>query len=109
MTEQTSYQDLSDEKLVHDVIQAERDMVTLQFQNSMSTLENTARLGVVRKQIARLKTEARAREIDQGLPKDALFDRYRKTFAKVGEVAPHEVVTSGGFLSGIVDKLTGKE
>jgi hypothetical protein len=83
--------------------------VTLQFQNSMSTLENTARLAVVRKQIARLKTEARAREIDQGLPKDTLFIQYSKTFAKTDTVAPHEVVTSGGFLSGIVDKLTGKE
>jgi len=109
MAEETAYRELSDEKLVHDTLQAERDLVALQFQNSMSNLENTARLGVVRKHIARLKTEARAREIAQGLPKNALFDRHGKSFAKGGEVAPAEVVTSGGFLSGIVDKLTGKE
>jgi len=109
MAEETPNRELSDEKLVHEVLQAERDLLALKFQNSMSTLENTARLGVVRKHIARLRTEARAREIHQGLPKNALFDRHGKTFAKAGEVAPHEVVTSGGFLSGIVDKLTGKE
>lgn len=99
---------LSDEQLVHDLLQAERDLVGLRFQHSMSTLENTAELAVARKQIARFRTEARQREIAQGLPKNGLIQQHGKSFRSTAAPSA-EAHESGGFLAGIVDKLTGKE
>jgi len=102
--------DYTDEQLVHRVLQAERELVAARFKRSMNQLENTARLRVLRREIARLRTEARARETANGLAKDALIVKHRATFGGVvtrpSGAAPAE---KGGFLSGIVDKLTGKE
>jgi large subunit ribosomal protein L29 len=104
------FTDLTDEQLAHKVIENERSLVGLKFQHSMSTLENTSRLGKLKKDIARLKTEARRRELEKGLNKDSLVQSHAKTFTKP---APEAKATTeqaaGGFLSGIVDKLTGKE
>ena len=52
------FTDLTDEQLVHKVLQVERDLVTARFKHSMNQLENTARLRVLRRDIARLQTEA---------------------------------------------------
>jgi large subunit ribosomal protein L29 len=101
--------EVTDEQLVHRVLQAERDLVAARFKHSMNQLENTSRLRVLRREIARLRTEARVRETAGGMPRNALFARHRATFGgtrPTGTAAPAE---KGGFLSGIVDKLTGKE
>jgi len=100
--------ELSDEQLAHEVLQAERQLASLQFQHAMSALENTAQLGRVRKSIARLETEARKRELEQGLAKDSLVQQHAKTIAEGEGAQVGQVDASGGFLSGIVDKLTGK-
>lgn len=105
-----SHAELSDEQLVHRVFEQERMLVQARFRHSMNQLENTAKLRDLRKEIARLKTEARTREIAQGLPKGQLIHVHRQTFsaqsAAGAEQAPEQ---KGGFLSGIVDKLSGKE
>ena len=103
--------EFSDEQIVHEVMKSERQLVTLRFQHSMSALENTATITVVRKQIARLKTEARRREIEQGLSKDSLVHVHSKTFSKADAVGGGVtgIEDGGGFLTGIVDKLTGKD
>jgi hypothetical protein len=76
----------------------------------MNQLENTARLKVLRREIAQLRTEARARELANGLAKDDLIARHRSTFAGVRPAASGAApAEKSGFLSGIVDKLTGKE
>lgn len=106
---QEQIRELSDEQLVHQVLQAQRDLVALKFQHSMSALENTAQLGEVRKYIARLKTIARQREIEQGLAKNHLIDQHRKTFTAEGAPEAPAGEEGSGFLSGIVDRLTGKE
>lgn len=104
------YKNLSDEQLAHKVIESERALVGLKFQHSMSTLENTSKLGKLKKDIARLKTEARRRETAQGLGKDSLVQSHAKSFAKSAPAAKATTEeAAGGFLSGIVDKLTGKE
>lgn len=100
--------DLTDEQLAHQVLKAERDLVALKFRLSMSQLENTSTIGNIRKQIARLKTEARQRETVQGLAKDSLIASYGKTFAK-GKGSSEGGDQSGGFLSGIVDKLSSND
>lgn len=102
-------QDLSDEQLIHRVFESERELVQARFRHSMNQLENTAKLKQLRREIAKLKTETRTREVAQGLSKGALVHTHRQSFggqAAVSEGAPEQ---KGGFLSGIVDKLSGKE
>jgi large subunit ribosomal protein L29 len=110
-----AFADLNDEQLVHKVLEIERELVRAQFKHSMNQLENTSKLRVLRHDIARLRTEARARETAAGLHKNELLARHRKTFAEKAVAASQgaaPVAASperGGFLSGIVDKLSGKE
>jgi len=102
--------DFTDEQLVHRVLQAERDLVAARFKRSMNQLENTARLRVLRREIARLRTEARVRENANGLAKNSLFSKHGTTFGRAAPSGSGAVpAEKGGFLSGIVDKLTGKE
>ena len=105
-----AFADLSDEQLVHQILTTERELVRAQFAHSQQQLENTAVLGTLRRTVARLKTETRTREAAAGLRKNALVDQYAKTFqAAVGETGGETAQEKGGFLSGIVDKLQGKE
>jgi ribosomal protein L29 len=98
--------ELTDEQLVHKVLQAERDLVGARFSHSMQQLENTSELRVLRRSIARMLTESRRRESDQGLPKNALLESYKNTFsADDGAEADVGSEEKGGFLSGIVDKI----
>lgn len=106
----TTHRDLSDEQLVHRVLEIERQLVQARFRHSANQLENTARLKVLRREIARLQTEARRREIEGGIAKGGLLRTHAKSF-QAGE-APAEAAQpeqKGGFLSGIVDRLTGKD
>lgn len=102
---------LSDEALTHRLFEVEHNLVKARFAHSMGQLENTAVLGGMRKDIARIKTEARVREVAQGLPKDSLIRAHRKTFnvpastESTGQTAEEK----GGFLQGIVDKLTSND
>jgi large subunit ribosomal protein L29 len=103
-----TFSDLSDEQLIHKALQIERDLVTARFKHSMNQLENTARLRVLRRDIARIQTEARVRELKAELPKNALLARHQASFGATRGTAPAQP-EKGGFLSGIVDKLTGKD
>jgi ribosomal protein L29 len=92
------------------VLQVERDLVAARFKHSMSQLENTSRLGVLRREIARLRTEARVRERAAGLGRNALLATHARTFGpQVSATIPAAPAEKGGFLAGIVDKLRGKE
>jgi large subunit ribosomal protein L29 len=100
--------EMSDQDLVAKVFQIERDLVAARFKHSTNQLENTARLRNLRREIARLRTEARNREISQGLGKDALLVQHRATSAvTAGESGGAEA--KGGFLAGIVDKISGND
>jgi large subunit ribosomal protein L29 len=99
--------ELSDQDLVGKVVQIERDLVVARFKHSTNQLENTASLRVLRKEIARLRTEARAREVAQGLSKDGLFAKYQGTASPT--TASDAPAVKGGFLQGIVDKISSNE
>jgi large subunit ribosomal protein L29 len=58
-----SFHDLDDRTLVDQVREAKDELFKLRFQNATGQLSNYARLGQVRRNIARLETELRAREI----------------------------------------------
>ncbi|MCB9676514.1 MAG: 50S ribosomal protein L29 [Alphaproteobacteria bacterium] len=100
--------EMSDQDLVARVVQAERDLVAARFKHSTNQLENTARLRNLRHEIARLRTEARTREIAQGLGKDALIQQHLPTTsAPAAGTGASEA--KGGFLAGIVDKISGND
>jgi large subunit ribosomal protein L29 len=55
--------DLSDSEVIDRLTESKEELFNLRFQNVTGQLENHARLGELRKDIARLNTELRAREI----------------------------------------------
>jgi large subunit ribosomal protein L29 len=55
--------DLDDASLVERLTEARAEAFNLRFQHATGQLDNSARLGQVRKTVARLLTELRAREI----------------------------------------------
>ena len=59
----TSFHDLDDGALVDQVAEAKDELFKLRFQLATGQLSNYARIGEVRRDIARLETELRAREI----------------------------------------------
>ena len=58
-----SLRDVGDSELFDRLAQAKEELFNLRFQNVTGQLDNSARLGVVRKQVARINTELREREI----------------------------------------------
>ncbi len=61
--DRTSYGDLDDGALLDQVRESKDQLFKLRFQLATGQLTNYARIGQVRKDIARLETELRAREI----------------------------------------------
>lgn len=53
----------SPEELVDDLAEAKRELFNLRFQLATGQLENTARITQVKRQVARIRTELRAREL----------------------------------------------
>ena len=104
---------LTDEQLVHEELRIERELLQARFRKATGQLDDTSQSRKMRKDVARLRTEQRSREIGQGLGTDALRNRYRGTFrptaqdASAGEGA--EKGAASGFLRGIVDKIKGKD
>jgi len=59
----TSVTDLADEDLLTQVADSKQELFNLRFQNVTGQLDNYSQLKTTRRQVARLKTELRAREI----------------------------------------------
>ena len=99
----------SDQELIHDLLDTERELIGVRMRHSMNQLENTAGLKDLRRTVARIHTEARRREIEQGLRKDTLLHTHRQSYVAGGVGEGDAGGDKGGFLSGIVDKLSGQE
>ena len=99
----------SDKELIHDLLDHERQLMADRMKHSANQLENTAGLRALRRSIARLHTEARRREIEQGLRKDTLLHTHRQTYASGAAPERPGGGDKGGFLAGIVDKLAGQD
>ena len=63
--------ELRDGELLDQLDEAKKELFNLRFQLATGQLDNTARLGHARKEVARINTELRAREIAAA---DALVD-----------------------------------
>ena len=64
MAKDETFQDLGDGELFERLDQAKEELFNLRFQNATGQLDNSSRLGVVSKDIARLNTILRQREIE---------------------------------------------
>ena len=60
---QTDFRDLDDAGLVQALADAKEELFNLRFQNATGQLDNNARIRLVRRNVARINTELRAREI----------------------------------------------
>jgi large subunit ribosomal protein L29 len=60
----TRLQDATDSDLVEAHSEAKRELLNLRFQLATGQLENSARIRQVKRQVARIRTELRAREIE---------------------------------------------
>ncbi len=63
MTKVAEFVALGDEELGHRIADARKELFNLRFQLATGQLENTARLRQVRRDIARINTVLRAKEI----------------------------------------------
>lgn len=104
----TDLSTMSDEQLVHHELNLERALVTAKFRLATNQLEDSSMVKKVRRDIARARTAGRARELEQGLNKNSLRDRYATTFTPAG-AADQDAGEGSGFLKGIVDKLDSNE
>lgn len=59
-----NFKDLSDKELQDSLAAAEKEYVQEKIQHSISPLDNPAKITADRKNIARMKTEIRARELN---------------------------------------------
>jgi large subunit ribosomal protein L29 len=73
-----SVQDLNDE-----LESIEKHYYTLKFNNAASTLENTAEIKNVRRNIARVKTEIRAKELSESTQKRDKIQLRRRLAKKI--------------------------
>jgi len=107
----TDVRRLTDEQLVHEELRLERVLLQARFRKATGQLDDTSQSRKLRKDVARLRTEQRSREIAQDLPTDALRNRFRGSFDPASEAAkaPEEAGAASGFLRGIVDKIKGKD
>jgi ribosomal protein L29 len=98
---------MSDQQLVHAELQLERDLIAARFAHLTSQLDDNSVMKKIRRDIARLRTAARGREITQSIPKDALKAAHFKSFAP--ESGGEANADGAGFLKGIVDKVASNE
>ena len=57
------YKDLEDRELLERLSDVKQELFNLRFQHVTGQLDNTSRLGHLKKDVARIETELRAREI----------------------------------------------
>jgi len=99
----TDLRGLSDEALVHFELSSERELAALGLRHRMGNLEDTSRLGKLRKVIARAKTLQAQRESAGGLERGSLLRAHRPSFK--GSVQAGVEQEAGGFLKGVADRL----
>ena len=63
MAKQTQWRDVEDTELVHRLAEVKQELFNLRFQHATGQLDNYARLGQLKKDVARIHTVLRDREI----------------------------------------------
>jgi large subunit ribosomal protein L29 len=99
---------MDDKSLVHRELQLERELMDVLFRQKTGQLEDTSKMIKLRREIARARTLQRERENENSLAKNSLRDQHRTSFVP-GKIATGGDAGAGGFLKGIVDKVTPTE
>jgi large subunit ribosomal protein L29 len=60
--------EMSTEEIKRRIVEEEVNLTDLRFQHELKNLTNTAKLGLVKKDIARLKTILKQRESEEAIP-----------------------------------------
>src|SRR6478609_7481444 len=94
----TELRGLDDERLVDELRKAKEELFNLRFQSATGQLDNHGRLRAVRKDIARIYTEMRERELGIGVKgedrvKHAL---YGKVIRRTSKVKAHDEANTAG-------------
>ena len=63
MAKPSAFRELDDASLLRALTETKEELFNLRFQNATGQLDNVARLTEVRRDVARINTELRAREI----------------------------------------------
>lgn len=63
MSTSAEIRDLNDDSLLHKLAEAKQALYNLRFRNATGQLDSPAEIPVVRREVARIHTELRAREI----------------------------------------------
>ncbi len=66
MTRPSELRDLTDDELDHRLVERRQELFNLRFQSVTGSLENTARLRLTKREIARILTVRTEREAAQG-------------------------------------------
>ena len=64
MTTAAELREMGDDELIQTLAEAKQELFNLRFQHVTGQLDNYARLGQVRKDVARINTELRRRQIE---------------------------------------------
>jgi len=64
VTAPNELRDRDDQELLTNLAEAKQELFNLRFQNATGQLDNYARLGQIRKEVARINTILREREIE---------------------------------------------
>ena len=68
MTRPSALRELNDEELAHHLVEAKEETFHLRFQLALGKQDNSARLGQVRREVARVLTLIEERRADAALP-----------------------------------------
>jgi large subunit ribosomal protein L29 len=60
--------ELKDEELIKQIAEEEKSMLDLRFAHQLKQLTNTAKLKLTKRDIAKLKTELKARQLAKKIP-----------------------------------------
>lgn len=97
------YTALEDAALVKELAVQQRSLVQARFALSMNRLDNTATVRTIRRDIARIRTELRRRELAAGANKDSLVAQHRVDVKSLG--GGSESGSAGGLLASVDEKL----
>ncbi len=88
MTRPSALRELNDEELAHHLVEAKEETFHLRFQLALGKQDNSARLGQVRREVARVLTLIEERRADAALPlvpQRGAVQRARRAAAPAGK------------------------
>jgi large subunit ribosomal protein L29 len=88
MTRPSALRELNDEELAHHLVEAKEETFHLRFQLALGKQDNSARLGEVRREVARVLTLIEERRADAALPlvpQRGAIQRARRAAAPAGK------------------------